>query len=79
MNKKGFQAMAMMLMCAASAGGTLYGTPRRETKKRQVNVKPVQPKELHEFTIKGHTIMAYSKKDAISRLKAQGKITKKKK
>lgn len=28
-----------------------------------------QHRELHEFTIKGKKVMAYSKKDAITRLK----------
>ena len=32
-------------------------------------VKP--PKPLHRFTVKGHTIMAFSRKDAIKRLKRQ--------
>ncbi len=31
-------------------------------------------RELREFTVKGHTIMAYSRKDAITRLKLQKKI-----
>lgn len=35
--------------------------------------KPVV-RELREFTVKGHTIMAYSRKDAITRLKLQKKI-----
>lgn len=36
-------------------------------------------KTLTEFTIQGHKIMAYSKKDAITRLTHQGLIKKKKK
>lgn len=36
-------------------------------------------KTLQEFTIKGHKIMAYSKKDAMTRLIHQGKLKKKKK
>lgn len=31
-------------------------------------------RELREFSVKGHTIMAYSLKDAITRLKHQKKI-----
>ena len=31
-------------------------------------------RELKEFSIKGHKIMAYSRKDAITRLKHQKKI-----
>ncbi len=33
-----------------------------------------QPKQLHEFRIKGHTVMAYSRKDAIKKLKTKGKL-----
>lgn len=36
-------------------------------------------KTLQEFHIKGHTIMAYSKKDALTRLLHQGKLKRKKK
>lgn len=31
-----------------------------------------QPKQLHEFRIKGYTVIAYSRKDAIKKLKAKG-------
>lgn len=34
-----------------------------------ITIKP--PKPLHQFTVKGHTIMAYSRKDAIKCLKHQ--------
>ena len=34
----------------------------------------VDPKQLHKFSIKGHEIEAYSKKDAIKRLKYKGLI-----
>lgn len=77
-NKKAISLLAMMAMAAAGSGYPVYGSPRRVEKKRNLYVKPVQTKELHEFTIQGHTIMAYSKKDAIIRLRYQGKITKKK-
>ena len=36
--------------------------------------KPVDSRQLREFSIKGHKVMAYSKKDAITRLKHQKKI-----
>jgi len=77
-SKKAFPLLAMMAMAAAGSGYPVYGAPRRVEKKRKLYVKPIQPKELHEFTIQGHTIMAFSKKDAIRRLKYQGKITNKK-
>ena len=34
--------------------------------------------ELKEFSIQGNKVMAYSKKDAITRLKAMGKLKRKK-
>ena len=34
----------------------------------------VDNRQLREFSIKGHKVMAYSKKDAITRLKHQKKI-----
>lgn len=36
--------------------------------------KAVNSRQLREFSIKGHKIMAYSRKDAITRLKHQKKI-----
>lgn len=36
--------------------------------------KAVDSRQLREFSIKGHKIMAYSKKDALTRLKHQKKI-----
>lgn len=75
--KRTIPALVMMAMYAASCGNPVYGTPRREMRKRNLYVKPMPKKELREFTIKGHTIMAYSKKDAIKRLRFQGILTKK--
>lgn len=37
-------------------------------------VKAVDSRQLREFSIKGHKVMAFSKKDAITRLKHQKKI-----
>lgn len=54
-----------------------FRTPRRNIGVRrndnQRKPKPVV-RELREFTVKGHTIMAYSRKDAITRLKLKKKI-----
>lgn len=36
--------------------------------------KAVDSRQLREFSIKGHKVMAYSRKDAITRLKHQKKI-----
>ena len=46
------------------SGNGFSKTPIKETDSRQ----------LREFSIKGHKVMAYSKKDAITRLKHQKKI-----
>ena len=65
------------LMVAAAQSNDPFGTPRRNTGVRrndnQRKPKPVV-RELREFTVKGHTIMAYSRKDAITRLKLKKKI-----
>lgn len=41
-----------------------------------INKQPL--KQLHKFRIKGHIIMAYSRKNAIKRLSAKGLIQNKK-
>ncbi len=48
--------------------------PRVSMKFSDKPVKAVDSRQLHEFSIKGHKVMAYSKKDAITRLKHQKKI-----
>ena len=77
-SKKTISLLAMMAMCAAGSGHPVYDSQRGVKRKRNLYVKPIQPKELHEFTVKGYTVLAYSKKDAIKRLKYQGKLTNKK-
>ena len=48
----------------------LYGTPNKTGMRFNPDYKVNTPKkELKEFTIKGHKVMAYSKKDAIKRMK----------
>ena len=42
------------------------------------DIKVVDNKQLREFSIQGNKVMAYSKKDAITRLKALGKLKRKK-
>ena len=39
-----------------------------------LSLKSHESRQLREFSIKGHKVMAYSKKDAITRLKHQKKI-----
>ena len=48
--------------------------PRVSIKFSDKPVKAVDSRQLREFSIKGHKVMAYSKKDAITRLKYQKKI-----
>lgn len=61
--------LATALMIAAAQSNDPFRTPRRNTGVRrndnQRKPKPVV-RELREFTVKGHTIMAYSRKDAIT-------------
>lgn len=65
--------MAMM-----SSQSNVFGAPQSwgKTGNTLSDGKPrkQQPKQLHEFRIKGNTVMAYSRKDAIKRLKAKGKL-----
>lgn len=48
--------------------------PRTKIKFSDKPAKAVDSRQLREFSIKGHKVMAYSKKDAITRLKHQKKI-----
>lgn len=59
----------------AALSGSMIGNPCN-TKRIRYNCNPDYKvkspiRELREFTIKGKKIMAYSKKDAIKRLKHQ--------
>ena len=40
----------------------------------KATIKVTDNRQLREFSIKGHKVMAFSKKDAITRLKHQKKI-----
>lgn len=48
--------------------------PRTKVKFSNTIPKAVDSRQLRVLSIKGHKIMAYSKKDAITRLKHQKKI-----
>lgn len=63
--------MAMMLasMMAAGEYGGVRNYKPREKKKAVLLPSDKKVKQLHEFTVKGQKIMAYSKKDAIIRLR----------
>lgn len=61
--------LAALSMYAAN-GENLYDAPKKAGMKFNPDYKVDTPKkELREFTIKGRKIMAYSKKDAIKRMK----------
>ncbi|MBD5585375.1 MAG: hypothetical protein HDQ88_09855 [Clostridia bacterium] len=70
----------LMLMMAGAMAATLgnpqkgvYAIPKTD-KTEFPNYIPPDPHRLYEFSIHGHKVMAYSKKDAIKRLKHQNKI-----
>ena len=74
-------AMAGAMMAIHEADNFYrYGTRKRYSIPEGGNsfsdkpVKFVDSRQLREFSIKGHKVMAYSKKDAITRLKHQKKI-----
>lgn len=51
----------------------VYAIPKTD-KTELPNRVPPDPRRLYEFSIHGHKVMAYSKADAITRLKHQKKI-----
>lgn len=76
--------MAAMLAAAANDRGSLYDTrvmselPKRAPKLDPRDKQKLETsKDLHEFRIKGHVVLAHSRKDAIKKLTAQGKIPRK--
>lgn len=70
MSKLKQMLLATAAMCAAAQSYDPYFVNRKEgmTFNPDYKVKS-STKELREFTIKGKKVMAYSKKDAIKRLK----------
>ena len=74
-------AMAATLAMAGESYNRKFDEPQpprvRDTR-RDIHdtskIKFVDSRQLREFSIKGHKIMAYSRKDAITRLKHQKKI-----
>lgn len=62
--------LAAAAMCAVAQKYDPYSVNRKEGMTFNPNYKvKLLTKELREFTIKGKKVMAYSKKDAIKRLK----------
>lgn len=71
--------LAGYAMIAAQYDDSFRPTPKRQKSYSDKSFsdripKAVDSRQLREFSIKGHKIMAYSKKDAITRLKHQKKI-----
>lgn len=67
--------LATAAMCAAAHSYDPYSVNRKEGMTFNPDYKVKSSiKELHEFRIKGHTVKAYSRKDAIKKLKAKGLI-----
>lgn len=71
MNKNIKKLLGLVALSMSMASErNLYGVPNKAEMKFNPDYKINTPKkELKEFTIKGHKIMAYSKKDAIKRMK----------
>lgn len=61
----------VMMMSLANSGNNVYMDKNPNHSMRfNPNYRPKkQHRELREFTVKGKIVMAYSKKDAITRLK----------
>lgn len=80
MNKRNLLAMlAGYAMIAAQYDDSFRPTPKRQKPYSDNSFsdripKAVDSRQLREFSIKGHKIMAYSKKDALTRLKHKKKI-----
>lgn len=61
---------ALMMSLAASENNVYMDKNPSRGMRFNPNYRPkIQYRELREFTIKGKKVMAYSKKDAIKRLK----------
>lgn len=74
-------AGAMMAMASDPNMKGVFATPKPRFKKPETREELLSEprhfqdsRQLREFSIKGHKVMAYSKKDAITRLKYQKKI-----
>lgn len=73
MNKGTLLGAAVMMAAVNEEYKKLYELGPE--KRLQINMpKEREPKQLREYTYKGHTIMAYSKTDAKFRLRKEGKV-----
>lgn len=70
MRMKSILLPLIMAMSAAGNSENVYGTSFRGKQKYNPNYKPKQThREMKEFCINGEKVMAYSRKDAIVRLR----------
>lgn len=65
-------AATMLMALSASQGENPFGTPTACSKYNK-DVKPAPKKALQTFTVKGESIKAYSRKDAIKRYNHRNK------
>jgi hypothetical protein len=72
------KTLAMLAMGSTmTADKNIYSNQRLSNEGMRFNPdyrRPSTSRELKEFTIKGQKICAYSRKDAIKRLKARGEL-----
>lgn len=74
MRMKSILLPLIMAMSAAGSSENVYGTSFRGKPKYNPNYRPKQTcRELREFCINGKKVMAYSRKDAIVRLRHKKK------
>lgn len=70
MKMKSAMLSLIMAMSAAGSSENVYGTSFRGRPKYNQNYRPKQAhREMKEFCINGEKVMAYSRKDAIVRLR----------
>lgn len=70
MKMKSILLPLIMAMASAGSSENVFGTSFRGKPKYNPNYKPKQAhREMKEFCINGEKVMAYSRKDAIVRLR----------
>lgn len=78
MNLKHLALMTAVMAASADPHTRPFSAPeprfRKPTSREDIPGTYQESRRLYEFTIHGHKVMAYSKKDAIKRLKHQKKI-----
>lgn len=71
MNKR--YLLALLGAAAMMDGYDAFYAPKSSVKFSDKPIRAIDSRQLREFSIKGHKVMAYSRKDAITRLKHQKK------